>query len=307
VTSNYFERCGTFLALADEILVPTVDWNYPLGKQYHGVLSDVELGITLTNSGGNEWDDDNEKFVDRLLKSRALSESSKTYIGALSISHYADVDRKHVEKYIKKYQRAAAKHYLCRLFLQLKSARETGSFVILSEDDMRVIEEVGRWIVKRRLATPFDIPDLRGKLIEPETFASGLLNFSPPDIRAASAVRSDEQIRGYAEKIKSLLQEEHSEDREREMLAAMVEAHKKTVAGEKAEKVFEVVSWLAKPLHYIPGVDAALSVAEDIKDVGTKLLEHEVSKKRWQLIGVKMADIAIRDYLARKGNMRPPS
>jgi hypothetical protein len=149
---------------------------------------------------------------------------------------------------------------------------------------------------------PFYIPDLKGKLIEPESFASGLLNFSPPDIRSVAAVRSDKHIRRYAEKISSLLEKEPSHDRERKMLAAMIDAHEKSEAGKRAEKIFEVMSWIAKSLHYVPGVDAALSIVEDVKDVGVKLIEHDVSQKNWHLIAVKMTDIALKDYLDRKSN-----
>jgi hypothetical protein len=307
VTNNYFDRCGTFLVLAEETLVPVVDWNYPYGKQYRGALSDVELGIEKTEAGGGEWDKETTAFVERILKERVLSANSLAYISVLNLTHYTEEKRNHIEKHLKKYQSAAARHYLCRLFLQLRSARETDSFVVLSEEDIGVIQEIGAWIVSGRVHAPFDIPDLSGKLIEPETFVSGLLNFSPPDLHAVSAVRSDKQIRGYAEKVTSLLEGVPSADRERKMLAAMVEAHQKTVAGERAEKIFEILSWLAKPLHYVPGVDAALSIAEDLTDVGKKVLEREVSNKEWQLIAVRMTDIAIRDYLERKGNLLGPT
>jgi hypothetical protein len=100
------------------------------------------------------------------------------------------------------------------------------------------------------------------KSIEPESFASGLLNFSPPDIRSVAAVRSDRNIRRYAEKISSLLEKEPSRDRDREMLAAMIDAHEKSEVSNRIEKIFEVVSWIVKPLHYAPGVDAALSIVE---------------------------------------------
>jgi hypothetical protein len=40
-----------------------------------------------------------------------------------------------------------------------------------------------------------------------------------------------------------------SNERERNILAAMVEAHERSEAGARVDKVFEVASWLVKPLH----------------------------------------------------------
>ena len=57
-----------------------------------------------------------------------------------------------------------------------------------------------------------------------------------------------------------MLEKEPSIDRERQMLAAMIDAHQKSEAGKRAEKILEVMSWIVKPLHYVPGVDAALSI-----------------------------------------------
>src|SRR5216683_6649501 len=70
VSSNYFHRCGTFLAVADDTLVPMVDWNYPIDKRYRGVLADAELGVESTEAGGREWDEDTRKFVRAILNAQ---------------------------------------------------------------------------------------------------------------------------------------------------------------------------------------------------------------------------------------------
>jgi hypothetical protein len=185
--------------------------------------------------------------------------SSYEYISNLTFSHYPEEVQQHMNENSKRYREAAARHYLCRLFLQLISARETESFVILSEEDVKILQGVEVWMALGKSPVAFSIPDLRGKLIEPESFASALLNFSPPDIQSVAAVRSDRGVRRYAEKISSLVEKEPSDDRERQMLSAMVDAHQRSEAGKRAEKVFEVMSWIVKPLHYVPGLDAALS------------------------------------------------
>jgi hypothetical protein len=225
------------------------------------------------------------------------------YISELSLSHYSEQDRAHITKNLHKYSTRAAEHYLCRLFLQLRAARETNAFVILAEEDIQALAEIGQYVLSKRVPTPFDFPDVRGKLIEPDAFCNGLLNFSSPDILSASAVRSEPKIREYATKIKSLLEDQHSHETERNFLAAMVEAHKKSTAGARADKVFEVASWVVKPLHYIPVVGEVVGAVEDVKDLALKWLDRKISEQEWPFIGARMTDIAIRDYLSRKANI----
>ena len=126
-------------------MVPTVDWNYPYGNQYRGDLASVDLGIERMDAIDNDRRDI-EKVAEALLRPRALSASCRTYISNLTFSHYPDDVRKRMNADSKNYQKAAAKHYLCRLFSQLSAAREPGSFLVLSEDDLRILREVGTWM-----------------------------------------------------------------------------------------------------------------------------------------------------------------
>jgi hypothetical protein len=200
----------------------------------------------------------------------------------------------------------AAELYLRRLFLQIQAARKTGAFLILGEEDIELLEQVGQYILSKKLPTPFDLPDLRGKLIDPEAFCDGLLNFSPPDIHAIAAVRSDPQIQKYGRKIADLLAEAPSNEREQKIIAAMLEAHLKSEAGAKVEKIFEVGSWVVKPLHYVPLAGEIVSAVEDIKDLGMKWLHREISEQEWFMLSARMTDVAIDDYLRRKANIMPP-
>ena len=118
-----------------------------------------------------------------------------------------------------------------------------------------------------------------------------------------AAVRRDPAIRKYGAKIASLIAQPPSVEKEQKILAAMVEAHKKSEAGARAENVFEVATWLVKPLHYIPVAGEIVSAAEDIKDLAMKWAKRELSNQEWYLIAARMADIAINDYLSRKANM----
>ena len=303
VSKQYSDRCGTFIAIANEVLVPQIDWNYPIDKKYRGSLTGLDLGIESTESGGREWDQNTQKLVKHLIGNRALSSHSYSYISKLSLSNYPQEPREEITQNLTRYEGAVANHYLNRLFLQLRAAREAAGFTILSEDDIQVLEDIGKYCLSTKLPIPFDIPDLQGRLINPDAFCDGILNFSPPDIFSVATVRSDSQIRAYGAKLGSLLAQNSSGDRERQILKAMVEAHKKSSAGERAEKIFEIGSWVVKPLHYVPISGEILSVAEDLKDVAQKWADREISRQQWYLIGVRMADIAIKDYLARKANI----
>jgi hypothetical protein len=216
---------------------------------------------------------------------------------------YSDRDRAQMKKGMRSYSQFAANHYLNRLFLQIKAAREANAFAIVSEEDIQILGEIGKYSLSQKLPTPFDIPDMQGRLIEPDSFCDGLLNFTPPDIKAVAAVKSDPTIREYGAKNGSLLAESDAREREQKILAAMVEAHKKCEAGAQAKKIFEVGSWVVKPLHYVPIVGEIVGAAEDLKDVAAKWAQREVLKQEWCLLGVKMADIAINNYLNRKANL----
>jgi hypothetical protein len=303
VSKSYFDRAATFLALADATVVPTIDWNYPIDKRYRGVLADTELGIERDGSDAREWDDDTRKFVRVLLRRRALSAASRAHISMLALSHYDPERRAEIEARLGQLSESVAEHYLCRLFLQLNVACQSGAFLVLGEEDIRILNEIGAHLKRTKLAAPFEFPDLSGKLIDPDRFCDGLLNFNAPDIQSVGAVRAEPEIRRYGLKVSSLLKEAPSSEREHEFLAAMIDAHERSVAGAKAEQIFEIISWVAKPLHYVPGVDVTLTALEDAKDLGMKWLQREVADKEWYLVGARMQDVAIRDYLARKSNV----
>jgi hypothetical protein len=302
VDHSYFERCGTFISIADSIKVPGIDWNFAYSAEQQGPLRDLDLGIKNTPAGGREWNDDTRAFVKVILSTPALSKDSLNYISALKFSHYDPEDRQQLEADLERLTSKVADHYLNRLFLQVKAARESGALLVMSEEDIQILHEVGRYMSSNRSPTPFDLPDLTGKVIEPNSFCSGLLNFCPRDIMSVGAVKADPGVREYASKIGSLLSTASSDRTQDQMLTAMIHAFEKSEAGSKAEKVFEVTSWLVKPLHYVPVVGEILGAVEDIKDVGIKWLRRERANQDWCLLGVRMADIAIKDYLRRKGN-----
>jgi hypothetical protein len=302
VPKSYSDRCGTFIALAEEVLVPQIDWNFPIHTRYHGELEGLNLGIRSTDAGGREWDEDTRAFVKFLMRSDVLSAQSKAHISILQTSHYPFDDRQKIEQNPERIGEAVGDHYLNRLFLQLRSAREEGAFLVLAEEDIAILQEVGEFAVAKKLPTPFDLPEV-SRVIEPEAFCNGILNFSSPDIRSVAAVRSDEAIRGYAAKVSAMLKCRTVQESQERALAAMREAYEKTEIGRRVENVFEVGSWLVKPLHYVPIIGEVVGAAEDMKDAFLAWEKRERQKNEWYLLGAKMTDIAIRDYFRRKDNL----
>jgi|SRR5580698_3221487 hypothetical protein len=98
VPKSYSHRLGTLIALAEEILVPQIDWNYPYGPQYRRGLEDIDLGIASTTAGGNERDSDTGAFIEILLGNNALSPQSWNHISYLATDHYNQDQRKQLAR-----------------------------------------------------------------------------------------------------------------------------------------------------------------------------------------------------------------
>ncbi|WP_155847748.1 hypothetical protein [Asticcacaulis benevestitus] len=62
---------------------------------------------------------------------------------------------------------------------------------------------------------------------------------------------------------------------------------------------------LGKPLHYIPGVDAVMSIVEDVKDGAMTVGNWTSRYNDWHLIGVKMQTVSTENYFQRIGNRFP--
>lgn len=300
---SYFERSATLISVADNTLLPSVDWSVTQGGVDRGFAAE-DLGLKNTFAGGNEWDHDTEVLASLALLGKAFSQESLHSLCSVNgpsrripsppprtIEGVGSVD-------------AFALHHLCRLLLQIRAARELRSSLVIGPEERTIIGELCEYIIKSRIALPYDLPDLRScNVIDAENFAGGLFNFSPPDALAAVRVRNDPEIKRYATKVKDILGRSSTIDTQRELIHAMREAYRTTEAARKAEKIFEVVSWVAKPLHYIPGVGEGLSLAEDTLELLKKWIERKQGNEDWFLLGARMTDIGIKDYLKRTGNM----
>ena len=313
VPRSYFDQAATLLAIADATIVPPSDWHY-YGLHPGSRTEEDSLGIEALGNGSidryagdrlkieREWNPDIGVLCKILLSRGALSASSILHISNVDLRGLDQNNLRNIPNRQKSVYGEVALHYLRRLLLQVNSAREHSAHIAISEADLKILEEVGGFIKANRLATPFDLPDVTDSSMLTEEFASGLLNFSPPDIQSVEAVRQDDVVRLYADRVKQFFSLDQKGDAEIEMLRAMKNAYEKSERGRRAERVFEVVGWIAKPLHYVPGLGEGLSLAEDVKDVLSHWMKREIADEEWFFLGVKMAEVATKDFLARAHN-----
>lgn len=301
-----FDRAATFVALAQQTQLPSVDWSIAEKAGEGTEPSREALGLVINDHakyGGREWDDDARAFANLVLATPdVLSPEQHARITGFSMGDIQPEARAEVKQRARELRKSLGEHYLCRLFLHLRAAPEADALLVLGEDDMRLVGEIADWLEAERVPTPFAFPALSGRLIDADSFAAGLLNFAPPDAMALEAVRADRQVAAYAARIAPLLART-DEEAQRGLIAAMAETYERAEAGRRAAKVFETTSLWLKPLHYVPVVGDVLGIAEDVKDLLALWAKRETEAREWHLVGARMQDIALKDYLARKGNL----
>jgi hypothetical protein len=72
----------------------------------------------------------------------------------------------------------------------------------------------------------------------------------------------------------------------------------------KVRRLFEVGSWALKPLGYIPVLGEIVSLISDLRDLLAKWMERKQSNEEWYLLGPRMQNITVEEYLKRKGNQK---
>ena len=305
VAKAYFDRAATFIALADKVIVPSIDWGPNSSPKRQGDFDAERLGLQVNGEdfGRREWDDDAMLFADILLNRRALSAESWRHISTIDVSHLDFGGPRKAKKEKAKLERTVAHHYLCRLFLHVRATNDARSMLVLSEPDIKVLREIGQFLSGSKMPIPFAFPDLTGQVFDADNFASGLFNFSPLDALSLQAIKEDPTVKKYVSRVKAVLRDAGVEKGQREIISAMKDAHGASQAAHKAETVFEIAGWVVKPLHYVPGIGEVLTFAEDAKDLVSKWVGHDAKSWEWYLLGAKMQEISINDYLARKGNL----
>lgn len=297
---RYFERLSTFLAIAEKIVVPMADWS---DRASANGVPGVNVGLLAQTGTLNEWDEGGQDFAEQILKSGALADETIAYISGLDLSALSRSNREDVEGRLDDIKSQVSIHYLCRLFLQVREAGSQGAILILDEEDIRILSQIGDMIREGTITPPFAFPDISDKVILGSDFAGGLFNFSPRDMRSVAAIRCDPEVEKYAVMVRKVLGETASLQTERELLHAMRASYKAASKHQKIDKAMEAIGWMAKPFHYVPGIDAALSIAEDAKDIGKFFLDRSKETKEWHLLAVRATQINIEEYFSRKENL----
>lgn len=297
----YFERAATFLAIDKNTILPNVDWSSSMGLG-GDPIDEEALGIQRAESSMSEWDSDAMTLAALALHLGAFSNQSKRRLSDVPPPSPKPSGWRRPTQVVGSVGKvnSFALHHLCRLIAQVRTACETGSFLILMDEDRHILTELCVFLAENLIPTPFDLPNLaENQLVSGERFVAGLLNFSPPDVRSAISVRGDPAIQRYAEAVRQHIS---LADGDVGLLAAMREAMKVKQQITSARTVFEVSSWVMKPLSYIPVMGSIISAFSDLRDVMAKWMERRQSSEEWYLLGAKMQNIAVEEYLARMGN-----
>jgi hypothetical protein len=307
VGRDFIDGVGTFIALSEQTIVP---WELDWSEKNEGIPVGLNIQRSLSPNRDEEYNrhyDELEKLIKQISSSNILSSSSFEYITSLDLHGYSKeiIDSWNTDPDGNRSN--LLRSYLRRLLHQIYTTPNfTQSYILMAEPDIQVLAEIGEGILSKRIETNIPFPNLQNRLLEPNSFAHGVLNFSPRDLQSIDYVRNNKEIRQYSEKIRSILDNAPAGPEDPAIIDALIDAHYRTEAGRKAKTVFEIGTWIVKPLHYLPVIGEVLSVAEDLKDVAQKVAEIEAKKHEWCFIGVRMHTLAIEEYLKRlSDNMHP--
>ena len=298
----YRDGASTFIALAEGVMVP---WELDWGGSSAGELA-AKCGVTKTADAkqDQEWRlqyDVIREFIASVIEKKALSAKSLSHMTELNLSGYSEeiADKFVRTKPSERSDLVAA--YLRRLLHQIYATQGEQTYLLVAEPEVQIIADLGEFLASRRFPREMPFPDLRGRLIDTETLLDGVLAFSPPDISSLGAVKQNHEVQQYAQRISGELKGGDASN----LTRAAVEAYRTTEAGKKTDRVFEVLNWVAKPLHYVPGVDAVMTAAEDAKDAIVQAARWKTRYSDWHLIGVKMQTISTEDFFNRLSNRYP--
>jgi hypothetical protein len=296
----YRDGASTFIALAERTTVPwELDWGGP------GDLAS-KCGITRSADPKQdlEWQqqyDVVQEFIADVIRKDALSAKSLSHITGLDLSGYPEEIARTFVLTKPSEQSDLVAAYLRRLLHQIYAAQGQQTYLLVAEPEVRIIADLGEFLVSGGFRRQIPFPDLRGRLIDTEALLDGVLAFSPPDISSLEAVKRNPEVQHYAERVSNELKRGAASD----LTLAAVEAYRSTEAGKRTDRVFEALTWVAKPIHYIPGLDAVMTVAEDAKDLAIQAARWRMRYSDWHLIGVKMQTISTEDFFKRLSNRYP--
>lgn len=281
-------RCDTFLSISRRITMPNVDWNIPYeSKQPLDFIDTYDL----------ENQNDLSLAAKMLISNRALRPSTYKTISDVDIS---TANKNNPAAYIRK---QSAIGYVERVLGQIEISQNAESILILTETEIKVLREISEFVMKNKLPMPIDIPDMTSKgFINAE--AIGILSkFSADDIDQISLIRRDKTINEYAVEFWKALKNTNIDNTERDLLLALRTAHDNNKVVGRFKTGFEIFSWVTKPLSYNPITSVGITITNDVLAIFAKWVNRKSKHTSWYLLGVKLEEIRIEEYLNRKNNL----
>lgn len=307
VDRAFSDGVGTFVALAGETIISSeLDWKEP-GDQ-------IQLGVHRSRTWDRGSEEDMRHYAglkslkEQICNDGVLSKKSLEYITSLDLHSYPENVIESWNKDIAASRSSVLSCYINRLLNQIyTNFNSDKSYILISDQEIEILCDISSAIYSGNIKTDLPFPDLKNRLLNPESFAHGILNFSPKDILSVEHVRANDEVQQYSKKIQAILQQASLSPDDPAITDALIDAYYRTEAGRKVKTIFEVGTWVVKPLHYVPVVGEILSVAEDVKDVLNKSVDRKLKQYEWCFMGVRMQEIAIKDYLMRLSNNRHPT
>jgi hypothetical protein len=295
---SYLDRFATLSAVASELILAPVDWTDAM-INHTGALK--RLGVRQELEEPNEWDDDAQTLARALMLPGVLDRRWMDYISSGERHGDGSPALQGDPEFL-------GRHYLCRLFLQLRHASKSDFQLVLSEDDFELISAIGNALKERRLPLPFELPDLNSDTFISDSWDGALLSYSPPDMTSVQAVRADHDVQLYAARVRSILEDRSPAEWHQALVAEMREARDGAVSTGRIIRVFEIASWISKPLSYgaialgAAPVATGIGALNDLKDVINLWLGRRHKMQSWYGIRTRMSEVSLDDYLQRNHN-----
>lgn len=140
-----FDRSGTFLALSEKVIIPEIDWRLQqIGGNKN--LDESDIGLEYVGSGFSEWGKDMKSLSGVAYMMGAFSEETCRFISEVPSPVPAPPDwspPKVGGHDPWSDMNSFAMHYLWRLLLQVRTACESKSQLVLSDEDIVIMGGAG--------------------------------------------------------------------------------------------------------------------------------------------------------------------
>lgn len=293
------DRSATFMSLADTTELPTIDWT-ARAPSFDGDAIEQSLGI-IHCTDNEESANDVDIFLALLLHEGAFSHAT--------VRSISKVDWRPERKNASRRRTFAglqvnvfAHRHLGRLMQQVETAGRLNIPLVVTDEEIALLAAIEDFVASKGVPPPIDLPSVKQiNASDIGHFSGGLLKFSPPDFLSVAAVRQDRRFQKYAQSVRAAVGAEWNENAEALLLEGMRQAYLDSDAARRTAKVFEVQGWIAKPIQFLD-TSGIVGATELVLEYLKTWAGRTAQKRSWHLIGVRMHEVALEDYLHRMSN-----